>query len=30
MHIVCDIRNTARDKQSSKRVYFNKEILPVG
>ena len=30
MHIVCDIRNTARDKQSSKRVYFNKEILPIG
>lgn len=30
MHLVCDVRNTARDKHSQKRIYFNKEILPMG
>lgn len=30
VHMLVDIRNTTRDKHSQKRVYFNKEILPIG
>jgi hypothetical protein len=29
-HLVCDVRNITRDKHTSKRLYFNKEIYPVG
>lgn len=29
-HLVCDVKNVTRDKKASKRLYFNKEIYPVG